>query len=101
MNLRVIEGGRRDAEAVDLVAILPARADEVRREADRRLRALDYERLSNRERMTGVPVPREIRYLAMQINFVADTLSALGVIPADFRSDRYWPAYAPLVSSET
>lgn len=91
MNLRVIEGGRQDAEVVDLVAILPVRANEVRREADRRLRKLDYERLLNRERATGTPVPRDVRYLAMQIDFVADALSALADIPADFRSDRYWP----------
>ena len=91
MNLRVIEGGWRDAEAVDLVETLPTMASEVRREADRRLHALGYQRLLNREMVTGIPIAREVRYLAMQIDFVAGALSALTDIPADFRSDRYWP----------
>ncbi|MBP2559278.1 hypothetical protein J2857_002029 [Neorhizobium galegae] len=41
---------------------------------------------------TGIPVPREIRYLAMQIGFVAEAIVGLADIPVDYRSDFYWPA---------
>jgi hypothetical protein len=39
-----------------------------------------------------MPVPREIRYLALQIGYVAEAIGRLADIPADFRSDSYWPA---------
>lgn len=92
MNLRVIQGGLRDQQLLDAATPLRTSPFDVRREADRRLHALDYDRYLTRERAVGIAVPREIRYLAMQIDFVARTLSSLADIPEDFRSDRYWPA---------
>ena len=61
-------------------------------EAERRLRAAGYERLRARALATGVEMPKEMKYLHMQIDFVAKTLSSLDVVPDDFRADRYWPA---------
>lgn len=96
MNFRVIEGGRatvQEVPSLDLADIelpVPKRAD-VRHEAERRLRKLDYERWRTRELATGAPMPREVRYMAMQIEFVAEKLAALAVIPADYRADIYWP----------
>lgn len=96
MNLRVIEGGRdtfREVPSIDmsdLEQLAPQRAD-VRLEADRRLRRLGYDRWRNRQLATGLPMPRDVRYLAMQIEFVAETLAALANIPSDYRADVYWP----------
>ncbi|MCJ9669806.1 MULTISPECIES: hypothetical protein [unclassified Neorhizobium] len=94
MGLRVIEGGLAAcvAKLADLAeGEMPSR-DDVLREAERRIRSTGYETWRNRETMTGIPVPREIRYLAMQISFVAEAIGRLSDIPADFRSDFYWPA---------
>ena len=96
MNLRVIEGGRGTFCEVPSLDILdsdptPPQSADVRREADRRLRRLDYDRWRNRELATGLPMPRDVRYLAMQIEFVAQKLAALPAIPADYRADVYWP----------
>ncbi|MCJ8520744.1 hypothetical protein ABID21_003966 [Pseudorhizobium tarimense] len=93
MNLRVIEGGRdtlRELTDVEVPGFSPRKAD-VRREADRRLKRLDYDRWRTRELATGIRMPRELRYLAMQIEFVAERLTALKEIPADYRADAYWP----------
>lgn len=95
MNLRVIEGGRAPLHADDMASLALTRAPQaadVEREAARRLAALGYERWRNRQRATGIPMPRTVHYGAMQIEFVASTLMALAPIPADFRSDIYWPA---------
>ncbi|MFN7024375.1 MAG: hypothetical protein ACK4QP_07600 [Pseudorhizobium sp.] len=97
MNLRVIEGGRHtfwEVPSIDISDIEPPgpqRAD-VRLEADRRLRRLGYDRWRNRQLATGLPMPRDVRYGAMQIEFVAEKLASLTEIPADFRADVYWPA---------
>jgi hypothetical protein len=94
MGLRVIEGGLATcvAKPADLAeGDMPSR-DDVLREAERRIRSTGYETWRNRERLTGIPVPREIRYLAMQIGFVAEAIARLADIPADYRSDFYWPA---------
>lgn len=66
--------------------------DDILREAERRIRAAGYETWRNRETLTGVPVPRDISYLAMQIRYAAEAIGKLAVIPVDFRSDIYWPA---------
>ena len=87
MNLRVIEGGRGNVCEANIRSTLPPDENDVRREARRRLDALDVDRWRNREKATGMPVPRK-----MQIAFVADALSALPSVPADFQSDIYWPA---------
>jgi hypothetical protein len=39
----------------------------------------------------GVPMPPAFQYFAMQIDFAADAICRLDPIPADFRSDLYWP----------
>lgn len=91
MKLRLIEGGLRDQRSLDAAEAMRTSPFDVRREADRRLDVLDYDRHLTRERAVGVAVPRAIRDLALQIDFVARTLSSLEEIPVDFRSDRYWP----------
>jgi hypothetical protein len=91
MALRLIEGGRVDAAFTDADNHVPGRAD-VSREAERRLQVVGYPKWRNREAATGIPMPREIKYLAMQIGYVAEALSELSIIPQDFRSDIYWPA---------
>ena len=94
MGLRVIEGGlaARVAKPADLAdGHMPSR-DDVLREAERRIRSTGYETWRNRETLTGMPVPREIRYRAMQIGYAAEAMGRLADIPADFRSDFYWPA---------
>lgn len=91
MNLRVIDGGLATLHAADINLPTPRPAD-VEREAERRLRSLGYDRWRSRQMATGVPMPRDIHYRALQIEFVAKTLRKLPVIPPDFRSDIYWPA---------
>jgi len=63
----------------------------VRAEAERRVKATGHDWMLVREQLTGRPVPSETRYLCMQIRFVGDSIARLSPIPADFRSDRYWP----------
>ncbi|WP_226951448.1 hypothetical protein [Rhizobium terrae] len=112
MRFRVIEGGLADrpskpADVAEVHEGLPRRGlmrdlmcdggrdpkrDDVLREAERRLKAAGYETWRNRHMLTGIPIPREISYLAMQIGYVADALGRLAVIPPDFDSDIYWPA---------
>lgn len=67
-------------------------AQDVAEEAARRMKAIGYDRWRSRELLTGIAVPRDVRYLALQIGYVADAIVRLGNIPADFRSDIYWPA---------
>lgn len=91
MKLRVIEGGlssagQRDSQTSDRG---PERED-IRREAARRLSASGYHRSCVMESL-GVPMPSALQYLAMQIDFAADAIGRLDPIPADFRSDLYWP----------
>lgn len=69
----------------------PCRED-VRLEAQRRLNASGYTRHRARALATGAEIPETIRHFALQINFVADQLTALKPIPQDFQSDLYWPA---------
>lgn len=90
MNLRVIDGGLATLHA-DFELQAPQRAD-VEREAERRLRRLSYDRWRGRQMATGIPMPRDIHYRVLQIQFVAKTLGGLATIPPDFRSDIYWPA---------
>jgi hypothetical protein len=91
MNLRVIEGGLAPLHAVTIQMPTPRRID-VESEAERRLLSLGYDRWRSRQMATSVPMPREIHYRALQIQFVAKTLGELAAIPPDFRSDIYWPA---------
>jgi hypothetical protein len=70
----------------------PCRED-VRMEAQRRLNASGYTRHRARALATGADMPEAIRHFALQINFVADALTALKPIPQDFQSDIYWPPF--------
>lgn len=94
MKLRVIEGGLGEAaDQRETVASArrPSRED-VRREAVRRLRESGYHSSYVREFATGVPAPEALRYLKMQLDFAAETLSRLDPIPHDFSADAYWPS---------
>ena len=91
---RVIEGGlaARLPAAFESVDERVATKEGVLREADRRIRATGYETWRNREMATGIPIPLEVKYLAMQIGYAAEAIGRLANIPEDFRSDVYWPA---------
>lgn len=98
MHLRVIQGGLgKDERAGSANAgreqIRPT-AQDVQREAERRLEEMGWQRWQIRNGVTGCAVPRDLRYLAMQITFVAEAIARLAVIPQDYRSDAYWPAPA-------
>ena len=91
---RVVEGGL-SIPAMPETAMdgnfTPSR-DDLRLEAERRIKATGYETWRNRESLTGIPVPRDISYLAMQIRYTAEAIGRRADVPADFRSDIYWPA---------
>ena len=91
MVFMVIEGGLASGLPAKMGYAGESRID-VEQEAARRLAAIGYDRWDRREKTTGMPVPRETKYLAMQIGFVAEALAGLRRIPSDFRSDVYWPA---------
>jgi hypothetical protein len=84
----MIEGG---LAATESIAGQPDTAA-VRTEAARRLRESGCEAARTRALLGHRPMPSAIRYLQLQIEFAADSLAALAVIPADFRHDRYWPS---------
>lgn len=91
---KVIEGGR--GQAVHMAdrseeGGRPSRED-VRREAARRLSESGYHPSRIREFATGVPMVASLKYLSLQIDFAAESLSRLDPIPEDFRADGYWPA---------
>jgi hypothetical protein len=95
MKVFVIEGGKGNA-AGDVVfqlhAAKPALGD-VMAEAARRIQASGYEDWRVREFVTGGSMPPALKYLRMQIEFVAEALLRLDPIPEDFRSDTYWPSF--------
>lgn len=91
MNLVLIRGGQYDGSA-ELQAA-PLGAMHVNQEAARRLRHAGYSQAHIRSLATGSPVPRQLHYFKMQVDFVAKSLSALDAIPADFASDAYWPTF--------
>jgi hypothetical protein len=91
---KVIEGGRGQAAQMDdrsEEGLGPSK-DDVRREAGRRLSASGYHLSRIREFATGVPMLTSLKYLSLQIDFAAETLSRLDPIPEDFHADGYWPA---------
>lgn len=93
MRFRVIEGGK----AVETRSVTgPAR---IREEAQRRIRASGYEQWRVRSLATGAPIPSPIRYLKMQIDFIAEKLGQLNPIPQDFADDKYWPAASVSVAA--
>ena len=93
MKLWVIEGGKHGSgdDVGPRVPLRPIIAD-VQAEGRRRVRRAGYDAWCVREFATGIPMPKSIRYLQMQITFAADALARLDNIPEDFRSDVYWPA---------
>jgi hypothetical protein len=92
MGLIVIQGGKGVATdiAFETKPATPTLGD-VKREAERRIRASGYEDWRVREFATGAAMPQALRYLQMQINFVVEAISRLEKIPQDFYSDTYWP----------
>lgn len=86
---RVIEGGRGGASVQRLLTD-PKGA--VICEGQRRLQAAGLERFEARERLTGDPVPRDLRNFKLQIEFAVEALSSLTPIPADIEADTYWPS---------
>ncbi len=90
MVFRVIQGGLSMPSVAEEAREMPTRED-VHREAARRLSALHYEGWKRREAV-GIAIPREVKYLAMQIEFAAQAIAELMRIPRDFRADSYWPA---------
>lgn len=90
MVFTVIEGGAVRDQSAAAIDARPSRSD-VEREATRRLMAINYQMWERREAVAGMPIPREVRYLAMQVRFAAQAIAALERIPPDFRSDCYWP----------
>lgn len=88
MNFMVIRGGLAEQDAA---AVGEPRPEDVASEARRRVKAAGFDSLHTRYLATGVPVPAAVRYLVLQINYAAEALAGLKPIPADFRSDAYWP----------
>ena len=99
MVFKVIQGGLAMPSVAEEACDMPTRED-VYREAARRLSALHYEGWKRREAV-GISIPREVRYLAMQIEFAAQAIAELKRIPKDFRSDSYWPATDERLASKT
>ena len=100
MKFRVIQGGLAEEAPSRREIDSTPNADDVRREAERRIAETGYERWRNRAVVTGAPIPREIQYLVMQIGYVAEAISRLARIPADYRSDAYWPmAYSTWIEA--
>lgn len=79
----MVEGGRREAA--------PTPGD-VQREAGRRIKAAGFDEEAVRAFMSGRAMPDALRYFKLKVEFAGEALARLSPIPADFRSDRYWPA---------
>ena len=92
VKLTVIEGGKSSAVPRQEEKGGRPTADDVRREAERRIHASGYDDWRLRELATGAPMPIEIRYLRMQIEYAAQAIARFVKIPIDFASDNYWPA---------
>lgn len=92
VKLTIIEGGKGKAIANPADGLAGPTAEDVRREAERRIHACGYDDLRIRELATGAPIPIEIRYLRMQIEYAAQAIARFIKIPTDFTSDNYWPA---------
>lgn len=94
MRLSVIEGGRGSARQSEHRARDAwVRAADVEAEAERRRREGRVTEWRVREYVTGTPMPPDIKYLELQIDFAARAICRLSPIPADFADDLYWPMY--------
>lgn len=93
MKFRVIEGGLgKAADAVGAAVQRQPSSEDVQREAVRRLRESGYHTSYVRQLATGAPQPEALKYLKIQLDFAAQTLSRLNPIPEDFHADAYWPS---------
>ncbi|MGE7369175.1 hypothetical protein ACQKKX_08900 [Neorhizobium sp. NPDC001467] len=92
VKLVVIEGGKGGGARGGTAEWHRPTADDVRKEAERRIHASGYDDWRIRELATGAPMPIEIRYLRMQIEYAAQAIARFVKIPRDFTSDSYWPA---------
>lgn len=86
---RVIEGGLGGATVIRG----PADADDIAREAARRLRAAGYDEALTRSFATGRSVPEGLKYLKLQMDYARAALSRRSPTPSDFRDDKYWPRH--------
>lgn len=84
---RVIEGGLGGATVIRG----PADADDISREAARRLREAGYDEALTRSFATGRSVPEGLKYLKLQIDFARAALARRSPTPSDYRDDKYWP----------
>lgn len=92
VKLTVIEGGRGLMVSGAMEDRAQPTAADVRMEAERRIHACGYDDWRVRELATGKPMPVEIRYLRMQIEYAAQAMARFMQIPSDYASDNYWPA---------
>jgi hypothetical protein len=90
VRLAVIEGGLgyagRSERGEDRI-----RPEDVEAEARRRMREGRVSEWRTREFITGVPMPSDVKYLELQIDFAARAICKLSPIPVDFADDLYWP----------
>ena len=91
MRWAIIEGGRDLARHDGRDDSEPVRPEDVEAEAARRLRQGKVNEWRTREFVTGHPMPPDIKYLELQIDFAARAICKLSPIPADFADDLYWP----------
>lgn len=86
---RVIEGGLGGATVIHA----PAGADDISREAARRLRDAGYDDALARSFVSGRAVPEGLKYLKLQMDQARAALSRRSPTPPDFRDDKYWPRH--------
>ncbi len=91
MRLAVIDGGLNSGDQKRWDRAEPIRPEDVEAEAARRMRDGRVNEWRVREFVTGHPMPPDIKYLELQINFAARAICKLSPIPADFADDLYWP----------
>lgn len=84
---RVVDGGREMSGAITTDVKLM-----VQREGNRRLAEAGVNNYVARELATGKPLPDAIKAFKLQIAFAVEALSHLSPLPADYRTDGYWPS---------
>jgi len=91
VRLAVIDGGLGYAGQNGRDSADTVRPEDVEAEARRRLRAGKVHEWRVREFVTGHPMPPDIKYLELQIDFAMQAICKLSPIPADYGDDLYWP----------
>ena len=84
---RMIEGGLGGVTVIRG----PADADDISREAARRLKAAGYDDAVVRSFSTGRSVPEGLKYLKLQIDYARVALARRSPTPSDYSDDKYWP----------